>query len=1182
MKVFITAFLLMITGCIYAQYTLEAVVLDGMTRKPVVNANVYLDGTTKGTTTDEQGMFRLIVSDIINTSLVISHISYGKVIIQDPFVTLPKVIFLEEFVETIPEVMIKAKINKRKREEMLNLFKEYFLGNRASSCRILNEKDILMIHDQDKQEIIATALKPLEIMNNYLKYLIRFDLIEFRVNAQDISLIGTAKLTDIGNNSKTLTKRRETTYYKSFRHFFYLLANDKIKVNEVGEPDLSVNFHLFKFHNQEKNVTFYNQDNAFFMSASPDDPSMKTIVINPEMKAVSPYFFQSDIFLDQIKTIASDNASNVSDNISILKNSDTSNEYKSVIVTDNKNIQLCITPSNNQGEYNLSYHYRLSGSSRKGLAVLGFKYSTVNFLTDTFHVDIYGNTDLYKNFKMLGDFGLQRISELLPLDYLPDQPDKTLTSSTSFKEEIPESVEERMRYYLERQTMTYPQEKIHVHTDKTHYVAGETLWFRAYLTDYGTNAPCMESNYVYGELYDPADSLAMRVKIRQDAGAFKGYFDLPPNLAEGHYRLRFYTRYMEEAGEEFFFYKDIFVGNAFSKIHPVEESYRNTAMRQDSQDMEKLHELPEAKAEAETVTMRAVQSKDSLIVETIVSDNSLQSDSIRLFVQCRGVIYRNEMLPTGGKISIANDSLPSGVIQLLLLDSKLNILSERLVFNLNDKDLARINLTPSKENYRKREQVELSVELMNHDNEPLHDNFSISVTSDVVPPESNIYTLLLTSELKGYLKFKDEKSVEEINHLLFTQRWNRYNMSDIFKGYIKIPTNLREMTPELSGQISYGMLQGRKTGQFVRITAAGIDNILLSENIAEVVDKKFEIDYNEYPNGTSYMLQTGPDPTGSKIRPDPTVYPQNSLKPPYAYNMEKKATETFLLNTAKIFEPYREGLYRFHDAVFTLGDASTGMSPLSPGRSGDIIISRSELWNNKKMTLRQLLSSFDDITIRSDENGTLHLRYLNGINYYDYVVVADDRWFNAYSTSLTDPDFHESAAYSLESLLSLTNNRIEEVEIIHAPAPPITLKTFGNLVVNDPELYGINESLSPIQVISPKEVKNLSHPGYMGTILITTMDRNGGISDALTIAPLGYQSSRDFYSPVYETKEQKESPAPDLRTTIYWNPDVQTDDEGKAKISFYAPDVPTTYTITIEGITKDGLLIHKTGKIVIK
>jgi uncharacterized protein YfaS (alpha-2-macroglobulin family) len=47
----------------------------------------------------------------------------------------------------------------------------------------------------------------------------------------------------------------------------------------------------------------------------------------------------------------------------------------------------------------------------------------------------------------------------------------------------------------------------------------------------------------------------------------------------------------------------------------------------------------------------------------------------------------------------------------------------------------------------------------------------------------------------------------------------------------------------------------------------------------------------------------------------------------------------------------------------------------------------------------------------------------------------------------------------------------------------------------------------------------------------------------------------------------------DYRKTLYWNPNVTTDKDGKATIEFYNNSVASELNISAEGITKDGKFI---------
>ena len=63
----------------------------------------------------------------------------------------------------------------------------------------------------------------------------------------------------------------------------------------------------------------------------------------------------------------------------------------------------------------------------------------------------------------------------------------------------------------------------------------------------------------------------------------------------------------------------------------------------------------------------------------------------------------------------------------------------------------------------------------------------------------------------------------------------------------------------------------------------------------------------------------------------------------------------------------------------------------------------------------------------------------------------------------------------------------------------------------------------------------------------------------------------DFHSPEYLTEDQKNSRIPDCRNTLYWNPEITTDNNGEASAEFYTSDEPGEYLIVVEGITDEGL-----------
>lgn len=135
-----------------------------------------------------------------------------------------------------------------------------------------------------------------------------------------------------------------------------------------------------------------------------------------------------------------------------------------------------------------------------------------------------------------------------------------------------------------------PQEKVYLHTDKSHYSAGEKIWFSAYVVNAATHRPNTRSAFVYVELIDRSDSVRVRIKVRRDSTGAAGFISIPPIFSPDEYVLRAYTHWMQNAGIEFFFLKKVFIGNqiddrvqmdySFGKaqggIVPLTLSFKNT------------------------------------------------------------------------------------------------------------------------------------------------------------------------------------------------------------------------------------------------------------------------------------------------------------------------------------------------------------------------------------------------------------------------------------------------------------------------------------------------------------------------------------------------------------------------------------------------------------------------------
>ena len=76
----------------------------------------------------------------------------------------------------------------------------------------------------------------------------------------------------------------------------------------------------------------------------------------------------------------------------------------------------------------------------------------------------------------------------------------------------------------------------------------------------------------------------------------------------------------------------------------------------------------------------------------------------------------------------------------------------------------------------------------------------------------------------------------------------------------------------------------------------------------------------------------------------------------------------------------------------------------------------------------------------------------------------------------------------------------------------------------------------------------------------------------VSVRQLGYRPAVEFYSPQY--KSTQSDVRTDHRTTLYWNPKMETDEKGHASVKFYASDVSKRYLVTLEGVSNDGTIVH--------
>src|SRR6185437_7153906 len=121
------------------------------------------------------------------------------------------------------------------------------------------------------------------------------------------------------------------------------------------------------------------------------------------------------------------------------------------------------------------------------------------------------------------------------------------------------------------------QEKLFVHTDKTFYLAGETIWFKVYSVDESFHRPLSVSSIAYIEIISKEEKPVLQVKIQMKGGTGNGSITLPGSMLSGNYLFRAYTGWMKNFPADFFYKQTISVVNTLRGKSPNGSAGLSTA-----------------------------------------------------------------------------------------------------------------------------------------------------------------------------------------------------------------------------------------------------------------------------------------------------------------------------------------------------------------------------------------------------------------------------------------------------------------------------------------------------------------------------------------------------------------------------------------------------------------------------
>jgi len=188
-------------------YTIKGIVLDEITKRPLYYANVFLSNTSLGTATDKNGRFAITGIPAGRYQIVASYIGYKleKKDIEIGFGedNRKQTFLLKPVVLNAPTLIVSAKRDPSWNKNVKK-FTRLFLGTSvlAQKCRIENPEVLSFTKGKDVL-LRATAERPLQIINRGLGYKITYYLEDFFVlRSGDVTFTGDARFTPIKPEDK--------------------------------------------------------------------------------------------------------------------------------------------------------------------------------------------------------------------------------------------------------------------------------------------------------------------------------------------------------------------------------------------------------------------------------------------------------------------------------------------------------------------------------------------------------------------------------------------------------------------------------------------------------------------------------------------------------------------------------------------------------------------------------------------------------------------------------------------------------------------------------------------------------------------------------------------------------------------------------------------------------------------
>ena len=528
----------MLPSLAFGQVKITGRIIGQADTKPVANASVFLANASIGDHTAVDGTFMLQNVKPGSYELVVSILGFErytqKIKVDGANIDLQTLTIFPKSVE-LNSVTIKAPRKDPDWQRNYEWFKESFLGNTelAKECQILNPELLDFVYDGKNGVLTASSTDFLVIENRALGYRLKYLLTNFTLNNYDerdksFSYAGAVlfeQLQGSAREKEQWRRKRQEVYEGSQMHFLCSVLKNRVaqegfrvlrvaaNVNPSRPADSVINKKIALFTQLKKqNNNGYKDSLAWWVK-----------------KSKLPVLLNSKLLATPLE------------------------RTEFVVHTKQPGLFAFMAGGHDAFFINYDKYQHFSTGAISHLSDLKNTSSTlVSFEEPAAWFDDNGAVINPLSLSYEGVWSRNRVATLLPVDYEPQQTNMIYVDSAVVK---------KISGKLNSYSANHMAEKVYLHFDKPYYTAGDTMYFKAYVTTGEIHKPSNLSGLLYVDLINGQNKVSTSIRLMLTNGTSWGDFALRRSLLKGNYRVRAYTQWMRNEGEEAFFDKGIEIGS---------------------------------------------------------------------------------------------------------------------------------------------------------------------------------------------------------------------------------------------------------------------------------------------------------------------------------------------------------------------------------------------------------------------------------------------------------------------------------------------------------------------------------------------------------------------------------------------------------------------------------------------